>query len=244
MTDHTQAANAAVNNEPAAQVSLSSILKTGSLSEEQIKEINATGWHIWQNSSSYTDIELEVTYQTEEENGDDRYSLNLHLTLNWDESNMYMVLGTNLGDGFNDLHHVSDDGLPFDEQLERCIDALRENEGENEFISLIDTYPDAWAEILSGANKLSCLFGVPTKETLDVSAMSREKLVKLIVSDSTVHTSILEAAHETPDQKWTVIDIHELVLDALNIDLDLDDTELFGSLISYFNELQEAPLKS
>lgn len=43
MTNHIQAANPAVNNEPAAQISLSSILKTGSLSEEQIKK-NQRNW--------------------------------------------------------------------------------------------------------------------------------------------------------------------------------------------------------
>lgn len=49
--------------------------------------------------------------------------------------------------------------------------------------------------------------------------------------------------HETPEQEWTVIDVHETVLEALNIDLDLDDTVLFEALCRYFNTLQSIIIK-
>ncbi len=79
--------------------------------------------------------------------------------------------------------------------------------------------------------------------TLDVSHMSREALVALVASDQTVNSVILKAAHETPEQEWTVIDVHETVLETLNIDLDLDDTVLFEALCRYFNTLQSIIIK-
>lgn len=72
----------------------------------------------------------------------------------------------------------------------------------------------------------------------DVSGFTTDKLVSLIMRDQTVLTVIREAAHETPDQPWTVIDIHELVMDCLEIDLDLDDTVLFSQLLLRFNAEQ------
>lgn len=77
----------------------------------------------------------------------------------------------------------------------------------------------------------------------DISSLSAEQVVSLILSDQTVCQTISNAAFETPEQPWTVIDIHELALDALNIDLDLDDTELFGALLSEFNGAQEAAVR-
>jgi hypothetical protein len=72
----------------------------------------------------------------------------------------------------------------------------------------------------------------------NVTHLTTEKLVSLIMSDQTILAAIREAAHETPDQPWTVIDIHELVMDSLEIDLDLDDTALFGQLLLRFNAEQ------
>lgn len=41
-------------------------------------------------------------------------------------------------------------------------------------------------------------------------------------------------------QPWTVIEIHDLVDDLLNRDLDLEDIDLFGDLLFLFNNDQEA----
>ena len=37
------------------------------------------------------------------------------------------------------------------------------------------------------------------------------------------------------DKPWSVIEIHDVVLEKLGQDLDLEDTELFGDLLQLFN---------
>lgn len=42
------------------------------------------------------------------------------------------------------------------------------------------------------------------------------------------------------NKPWSVIEIHELVLDTLNNDLDLEDTDLFRDLLQIFNQRKAA----
>ncbi|MBE1299773.1 MAG: hypothetical protein GJ680_07690 [Alteromonadaceae bacterium] len=82
--------------------------------------------------------------------------------------------------------------------------------------------------------------------TLNSNDFTQKEVIKMIVGDSTIQQSIKEAASETPEQEWTVTDIHDLVGDAINMDIDLDDTDLFGSLLAYFNgeQVKQAALLS
>lgn len=66
----------------------------------------------------------------------------------------------------------------------------------------------------------------------------QNSVIRQIFQDATVLQTIREAAFETPEQEWTVIDIHETVFDALGVDLDIDDTETFGTLLVLFNAMQ------
>lgn len=65
-----------------------------------------------------------------------------------------------------------------------------------------------------------------------------------ILNDHTILQSIAEAAYETPEHPWGVMDIHDTVLDALNESTDTDDTALFTVLLREFNALQNAALQS
>ncbi len=65
-----------------------------------------------------------------------------------------------------------------------------------------------------------------------------QSLLQSIFNDSTVLQTIAEAAAESPEQPWSVMEIHENVADALDIDLDLDDTELFAELLKFYNGKQ------
>lgn len=69
-------------------------------------------------------------------------------------------------------------------------------------------------------------------------SLDKSRLIDVIKNDPTINTSIAEAAFETPEQAWTVIDIHECVYDALDIDIETSDTEIFGHLLTYFNHTQ------
>ena len=75
-------------------------------------------------------------------------------------------------------------------------------------------------------------------EQFDVAQLDRQKLVSLIMSDASILDEIRESAYDTPNLPWTTIDIHSLVFECLNIDLDLDDTCLFGQLLIRFNAEQ------
>lgn len=63
-------------------------------------------------------------------------------------------------------------------------------------------------------------------------------IISRIFQDASVLQTIRESARETPEQEWTVIDIHETVFNALALDLDLEDTEIFGVLLVLFNAMQ------
>lgn len=63
-----------------------------------------------------------------------------------------------------------------------------------------------------------------------------------ILKDRKILQSIAEAAYETPERSWGVMDIHDAVMDALNESTDTDDTALFTVLLREFNALQNAAL--
>lgn len=137
----------------------SKLLSAGGLSQDAIKIFERDGWHLWQASGSYSDIELDVTFQTKEENGDDRYSFNLHFTFVWETAQTYMTLGVNLGGGFDEMHNVEHSEKPLNEQVEEFVKNLRvstqSNSKKDELLLLIDSHPTAWDEVIAGAKCLS-----------------------------------------------------------------------------------------
>ncbi|MCU7556087.1 hypothetical protein OCL06_15960 [Alteromonas sp. ASW11-19] len=142
----------------AGQSVLSAIFHAGEVSDVQRAQLHKLGWIEWQDSGDYSDFELEASFG---EAQDDRYhSLNVHLTFNWQHSQMYLVIGTNLGDGFNGYHQIYHDGLPLDEQLERSMDTLRESTTDDPVITVIDQHPHAWASIKEGVGRLSSMLGI------------------------------------------------------------------------------------
>ena len=62
--------------------------------------------------------------------------------------------------------------------------------------------------------------------------------IAFIVTNQAIDNYIRSAAKETPDQDWTVIDIHQAIFETLCLDLDLDDTSLFKELLTFFNGRQ------
>ena len=64
-------------------------------------------------------------------------------------------------------------------------------------------------------------------------------IIQRIKNDIEISGAIKEAAFETPHLPWGVTDIADLVSDQLGIDLDTDDTVLFGELLTHFNDAQQ-----
>lgn len=134
----------------------------GVVSDGQIEMFQSAGWHLWNNDGfGYTDFEYCKMYQTRAENGHADYSLNVHLTIDWEGGEVYLMLGDNFGDGFNDEHYVGNDGSPFNEQMERCIKAIRETAANDPYLALIDSNPQAWADLVAAAERLGKVVGVP-----------------------------------------------------------------------------------
>jgi hypothetical protein len=79
---------------------INNIMEASALSDSNIKDLNSMGWWCFNNSTDYTDIECEVTY-LKETNESDRVSFNAQFTFNWQDSDQYIVIGNNTGDGFN-----------------------------------------------------------------------------------------------------------------------------------------------
>jgi len=68
----------------------------------------------------------------------------------------------------------------------------------------------------------------------------KSAILKMVMGDAAISQTIAEAAIESPDELWTELEIHENVADALGLDLDLNDKELFADLLKYYNGNQTA----
>lgn len=99
----------------------------------------------------------------------------------------------------------------------------------NEYIAASDDperFNEICAEICVAHKKLS-------------SKLATDKLFDLIINDAATQQSIEDAAESSPRLAWGVMDIAETVKSDLNIDLDTDDTALFGLLLKHFNTEQK-----
>lgn len=104
---------------------LEGIFLNEGLTSEQEAELEKLGW-IVMNQGDYLDIQFEVTYE-EETDKHDRYSINLQFTVGHDRKESYLVLGDNLGNGFNSHVDISLDNLEllesFDNVMTRLLNA-------------------------------------------------------------------------------------------------------------------------
>jgi hypothetical protein len=99
----------------------------------------------------------------------------------------------------------------------------------NEFIAASDNpvrFNEICAEICAAHKNLS-------------AKLATDQLFNLIISDEAIQQSIEDAAESSPRLAWGVMDIAETVKSDLNIDLDTDDTALFGLLLKHFNAEQK-----
>lgn len=110
-----------------------------------------TDFVVW-NEGEYSDIELEITV-TDEAEQSNRISMNLHMVFNWEDQCIYIDLGTNLGDGFNEgihipietsqkLSHQFSSTLSHSSELKEYIANLKEYTDEETILSAIKEMAD------------------------------------------------------------------------------------------------------
>lgn len=93
--------------------------------DKALKASEYKDWYVWQWNGEYIDIENEFT--TKEADGEsDRHSINIHVTISPFEERSYIMLGTNEGDGFNDIKELEGD-------FDRTIKKIEHNETEDLF---------------------------------------------------------------------------------------------------------------
>lgn len=126
------------------------------LGSEQEKSLSGLGWHVWADEDpGLTIIETDTVFEGIEGSGDEK-SMNLHLRFNWDEKSLEVALGTNYGDGFEELFTVSNlkglEMLWFIDWLRKC-----QNDGANKpFAHNFSDSPHKFNDIVSAAGRLVC----------------------------------------------------------------------------------------
>ena len=96
-------------------------------------------------------LEFEVTYK-EKSATNDRESLNLHITFNWEESKLSATLGTNLGDGFNDLHWIDWAGGSLRDLIAKFVEAL---DCKDTYKTLANDNAEQYQDVLKAAAQIS-----------------------------------------------------------------------------------------
>lgn len=97
----------------------------GNMPETFVDALDGSGWRVWQENGSYSDLELELKIPTA--SAGNYLSINIHLTFSWDEKDVYLVFGDNLGDGFNDGASIYFDFDNKEELLGNMLNAFIEN---------------------------------------------------------------------------------------------------------------------
>ncbi|CAH7382374.1 hypothetical protein VCHA53O466_40439 [Vibrio chagasii] len=122
------------------------------LSEKQVKALKDANFYDWGASDDYTDYEFNVTYLTEKETGGDHHSFDLHFTIDWDDKNIYMALGTNVGCGWNDYIQVNlTSNKPWGEAVTDAIAEKTKENKDDEYVLLATKYSKAHDEIVKAA---------------------------------------------------------------------------------------------
>lgn len=130
---------------------IATIFLDNGFSASQLEEFSKFGFVCWQENTDYTDFEFEVTYK-EKSAANDRESLNLHITFNWEESKLSATLGTNLGDGFNDLHWIDWAGGSLRDLIAKFVEAL---DCKDTYKTLANDNAEQYQDVLKAAAQIS-----------------------------------------------------------------------------------------
>lgn len=130
---------------------LEGIFLNEGLTSEQEAELEKLGWFVM-NQGDYLDIQFEVTYEEETEEHD-RFSMNLQFTVGHDRKDSYLVLGDNLGDGFNSHVDINLDNLNLLESFDNVMTKLQSADQSmvhlpmSKALHLARTYPECYEDI-------------------------------------------------------------------------------------------------
>jgi uncharacterized protein (UPF0147 family) len=71
---------------------------------------------------------------------------------------------------------------------------------------------------------------------LNAKNFTIEQMLNMVKNDSTVNQTIRDAAEESPGQLWTLNEIQDNLYDALNLELNLDDSDACDALLAHYNK--------
>lgn len=134
--------------------------KINSLTAKLISDLKTIGFDLYNEiDEEYADFESESTYKECEENYSKRCTFNLMFTINFSEYNHYVVFGRNIGDGFDDILQMTNDGSCFKEQIQVSLKTLKDKQNKTKFetreLEVIDNHEEEFNEILEIAKSLT-----------------------------------------------------------------------------------------
>jgi len=94
---------------PTQRLNLTAILAAGHLSDQDKELLDSLGFVVFNEDDNYTDIRYEYTFEGDSEDAF-RKTVEWEFTFAWPYDEMFMSVGLNVGDGYEDELTVTDDG--------------------------------------------------------------------------------------------------------------------------------------
>lgn len=134
----------------AKESKLAQVLFSSEFDEDDLAFLDDLGFTYYTESDHYLDLQFDTTFQIASETSD-RYSFNLHLTLNFEECEAFFIFGTNFGDGFNEGVQVDIGDRPIVDYIKANIESLPPTD---KYRLLTEKYPSAHQTMVDVATKL------------------------------------------------------------------------------------------
>jgi len=120
------------------------------------------------------------------------------------------------------------------------VDAIKVVDGQTtvKLLLVSDQYENISEEYSCLTSELNEFLATPECLSWEQLDLNEYPVIYEIIESTDIYQAIRDGASNTPDQKWSTTDITDLVLSVLEIELNLEDVDLFGLLLALFNNSQ------
>ncbi|NQZ51071.1 MAG: hypothetical protein HRT95_13140 [Moritella sp.] len=120
------------------------------------------------------------------------------------------------------------------------VNAVNAADGQTtvELLLVSDQYENVSDEYACLTSELNEFLAMPECLSWEQLDLNKYPVIYEIIASTDIYQAILDGDSNTIDQKWTTMDITDLVLSVLEIELNLEDVDLFGLLLALFNNSQ------
>jgi hypothetical protein len=125
----------------------------GNLPSYALEKFKACGWHSYNSDGMYTDISTDAFLDGKPGVGS---SIDIVLTIVWEENSFYLMFGVNNGDGFNELASV--DFISIGENVISELDVAVDRDKTGELAAHFKSRPNIKNELLDKLNRLQDYF--------------------------------------------------------------------------------------